>query len=96
MFPMKSFWIAAAMAGMMIGAAPAVASPAGGTPGISAPQDMRDGRRDDRRMDRRDDRRWGNNGRHHGWDRGRHNGWGNRWCHNVRRHHRWVRVCGRR
>jgi hypothetical protein len=26
----------------------------------------------------------------------RHTGWGARRCHNVRRHHRWVRVCTRR
>lgn len=26
----------------------------------------------------------------------RHTGWGARRCHNVRRHHRWVRVCNRR
>jgi len=26
----------------------------------------------------------------------RHAGWGARRCHNVRRHHRWVRVCHRR
>jgi len=25
----------------------------------------------------------------------RHTGWGARRCHNVKRHHRWVRVCGR-
>ena len=41
---MKRFLIAAAMAGMMMGAAPAVAAPAGNAPGIAAPQDMRDGR----------------------------------------------------
>jgi len=26
----------------------------------------------------------------------RHTGWGARRCHNVKRHHRWVRVCHRR
>jgi len=26
----------------------------------------------------------------------RHTGWGVRRCHNVKRHHRWVRVCTRR
>ncbi|WP_157082765.1 hypothetical protein [Sphingomonas asaccharolytica] len=26
----------------------------------------------------------------------RHAGWGARRCHNVRRHHRWVRVCHHR
>ena len=40
------------------------------------------------RSDRRG-RDWNN-----GW-RGNHYGWNNRRCHNERRHHRWVRVCGR-
>src|SRR3569623_1062755 len=105
---MKRIMIAAGLAAMLLGAAPAIAAPAGHAPGISAPQDSRMARRDDRRddrdrrmdrrddrrMDRRDDRRDWNRGRHYGWDRGRHHGWGNR-CHNARRHHRWVRICRR-
>ena len=65
--------------------------------------DQRDDR-GDRRMDRRDDRRgdrWDNGRRDNRQDRwnngrGHHWGWNSRRCHNERRHHRWVRVCGRR
>jgi hypothetical protein len=64
--------------------------------------DRRDDR-GDRRMDRRDDRRgdrWDNgrrDSRQDRWNNGRghHWGWNSRRCHNERRHHRWVRVCGR-
>ena len=107
---MKTFLIAAGLMTAMLGVTPAVAAPvAGNAPGIEAPQsrgDLRDDRRDDRgdrRMDRRDDRRgdrW-DNGRRDGpqdrWNNGRGNrwGWNARRCHNERRHHRWVRVCGR-
>lgn len=45
--------------------------------------DWNHGRRDGRQD------RW-NNGRGHRY------GWNARRCHNERRHHRWVRVCGRR
>lgn len=92
---MKTFLIAAGLMAAMLGAAPASAAPiAGNAPMMAAPApqmrgDRRDERRWDRREDRRDDRRW---------DR-RHDrrwGWNARRCHNVRRHHRWVRVCNRR
>ena len=94
---MKTFLIAAGLMAAMFGGAPAaVAAPVSGyAPGIEAPQ-SRDDRRDDRRGDRwdngrRDDRRGDR------WDNRRGNRWGgnNRRCHNERRHHRWVRVCGR-
>jgi hypothetical protein len=104
---MKSILIAAGMAAMLLGAAPAVAAPVAAAPGIEAPQDRNwDGRdnrgyRDDARVDRRGDRWRGDRNHWRGRDHDRRwNGnrrWNsNRWCHNVRRHHRWVRVCGRR
>lgn len=105
---MKKLLIAAGMAASMLFAAPALAAPVGhGALAISAPQDMRDhrgdDRRDDRRMDRRDDRRgdrgWNGRGDRRG-DRGwrgndRRYGWNARRCHNERRHGRWVRICRR-
>lgn len=103
---MKIMLIAAGMAAMLLGAAPASAAPVGAAPGIDAPQEWnggygrgyRDDARPERRGDRwRGDRRWRDNGRRNWGDNGRRRGWNNnRWCHNVRRHHRWVRVCGRR
>jgi len=93
---MKSILIAAGMAAMLLGVAPASAAPVAPTPGIVAPQDGRwnngdRDRRDDRRMDnRRGDRDWRGN---RGWRGNDRRGWNNRRCQNVRRHHRWVRVC---
>jgi hypothetical protein len=103
---MKTFLIAAGLMATMLGVTPAVAAPvAGNAPGIEAPQSRGDVRDDrgDRRMDRRDDRRgdrWDNgrrDNRQDRWNNGRGNrwGWNSRRCHNERRHHRWVRVCGR-
>ena len=94
---MKNLLIAAGMAATMLFAAPALAAPAPAGTGISAPQDMRDGQRNDRGD--RADRDRGDRGDRGNWNNNRGgNRWGgrNRWCHNVRRHHRWVRVCGRR
>ncbi|MEO5938624.1 MAG: hypothetical protein ABIQ43_06390 [Sphingomonas sp.] len=116
---MKRMLIAAGMAAMLLGAAPAVAAPVAS--GIEAPQDRNavtggygegyrddavvdrrgdrwrdnDRRRDGRWDNRRDNRDWRGNGRDDRNWRGRHRGWGNN-CKNVRRHHRWVRVCYRR
>lgn len=100
---MKTLLIAAGLMVAMIGGAPAaVAAPVGGSaPRVEAPQrDMRDGRRDDDRRgdrwgrgDRRGDRWGGRGGRGDRW--GGRGGWGRR-CHMERRHHRWIRVCGRR
>ena len=92
---MKSILIAAGMAAMLLGAAPAVAAPVAPAAGIEAPQDGRwngrDDRRDDRRWDnRRGDRNWRDR---RGWRGNDRRGWNNRRCENVRRHHRWVRVC---
>ncbi len=109
---MKTYLIAAGMAATMLFGVPALAAPvAGNGVSTSSPQDMRDGRANDRdnrdRADRdrdnrdnrdradRDNRDRGDRG---GWSNNndRRWGWNNRRCHNVRRHHRWVRVCGRR
>lgn len=85
---MKALLIAAGVMTAMLGAVPVSAAPVGGNaPAMAAPQ-HRDGYRDDRRGHDRGDR-WANRG-----DRR----WGNHRarCHNVRRNHRWVRVCDRR
>jgi hypothetical protein len=87
---MKSLLIAAGLATAMLGfAVPAAAQD------TRPRMDQRDRAsndsmaRNDDRSDRRHDSRWG--GRND-----RRSGWNNRRCHNVKRHHRWVRVCGRR
>lgn len=91
---MKILLIAASIATAIAGAAvPALAQDM--RPGMNQPNSNDDGRRDrgaenkmsrdDQRMSRGDDRN------------DRASGWNGRRCHNVRRHHRWVRVCnGRR
>ncbi|MES2095723.1 MAG: hypothetical protein V4459_03115 [Pseudomonadota bacterium] len=105
---MKKLLIAAGLAASLLMGAPAMAAPVSGTGIAAAPQDSRydrrDDRRDDRRADRRDDRRgdrrWDDRGdrRGNGWNgnNGRRYGWNGPRCQNVRRHHRWVRVCSRR
>jgi len=90
---MRPLLIAAGVAAMLLGAAPAVAAPMPLAPAMSAPQDGRWAGRDNRRFrdDARADRKV--------WMRKvRRNQERRRWsydrrCHNVRRHHRWVRVC---
>lgn len=97
---MKKLLIAATLAASLLMGAPAMAAPVSGTGVAAAPQDSRYDRRDDRRDDRRADRRWDNRGDRRGdrWNRnnGRRYGWNGPRCQNVRRHHRWVRVCSRR
>ncbi|QDZ07266.1 hypothetical protein FPZ24_07060 [Sphingomonas panacisoli] len=92
---MKRLLIAAGMAALLLGAAPAVASPQARdqvTGGYGQ------GYRDDARVERRD---WSRKvvrtqERRRDWDRRRHWNDNRRSCRNERRHHRWVRVCGRR
>jgi len=90
---MKTFLIAAGLMAALLGTAPASAAPvAGNAPALAAPapqHEMRRDRHDDRRWDRRHDRRWGDR-------RGNRWGWNARRCRMEHRHHRWVRVCGRR
>ena len=86
---MKSLLIAASLATAMLGiATPSVAQDM--RPGMSRTTTTTDQMRGDHRVDR-----------HRETTRTisrsvRHTGWGARRCHNVRRHHRWVRVCNRR
>ena len=84
---MKSLLIAASLATAMLGiATPAVAQDM--RPGMSRTNN--DQARSDRRVDRhRETTRTTSRSV-------RHTGWGARRCHNVKRHHRWVRVCNRR
>ena len=84
---MKSLLIAASLATAMLGiATPAVAQDM--RPGMSRTNN--DQARGDRRVDRhRETTRTTSRSV-------RHTGWGARRCHNVKRHHRWVRVCNRR
>ena len=95
---MKSLLIAASLATAMLAfAAPAQAQNT--RPGMNQSNANDEGRRDratdgamargDRQDDRRNDGRWNDRN-----DRG--SGWNGHRCHNVRRHHRWVRVCNRR
>ncbi len=95
---MKSLLIAASLATAMLAfATPVMAQDM--RPGMSQPNSNDQTRRDrttdgnmargDGRTDRRGDGRWSDNN-------DRRAGWNGRRCHNVRRHHRWVRVCNRR
>jgi hypothetical protein len=93
---MKGFLIAAGMAASLFIGAPALAAPVSGTGVATAPQESRWDRRDDRRSDRRADRRGDRRGDRWNGNNGRRYGWNSRRCYNVRRHHRWVRVCARR
>jgi Ni/Co efflux regulator RcnB len=89
---MKSLLIAASLATAMLGiATPAVAQNMRPEVTRTTTTDQTRGdRANDRRVDRRTEttRTTSRNVRH--------TGWGARRCHNVRRHHRWVRVCNRR
>lgn len=104
---MKSLLIAAGMMAAMFGAAPAMAAPVSPAATVEAPQPGQEMRSDrDRRVvtrtvrttrstnrgpgwnNRTDKRRYVRNQRRYGWNKMR--------CTNVRRHHRWVRVCTRR
>ena len=94
---MNNFLIAAGAMATMLGASPVLAAPVGGNaPGISALQaDNRADHRDAPRDDQRGDQRGHQNGKH--WDNGNDHGWrSHQRCHNVRRHHRWVRTCAPR
>jgi Ni/Co efflux regulator RcnB len=84
---MKSLLIAASLATAMLGiATPAFAQDM--RPGMS--RTSNDHARGDRRVDRRTETTRTTS------RSVRHTGWGARRCHNVKRHHRWVRVCNRR
>jgi hypothetical protein len=100
---MKKFLIAASIATAMLGFAPA-AMAQDMRPGMNQPntndgsrRDSANGRAagDNRQMDRGNNRRDGGNDRMNRGDN-RSGGWHSRDCHKVRRHHRWMRVCGRR
>jgi hypothetical protein len=98
---MKSLLIAAGMIAALFGAAPAMAAPVSTAAAIEAPppgQDVRSDRRD-RRVVTRTSRTTRSTNRGPGWNNGRTDrryGWNQKRCQNVRRHHRWVRVCTRR
>jgi Ni/Co efflux regulator RcnB len=84
---MKSLLIAASLATAMLGVAtPAFAQDM--RPGMSRTNN--DQARGDRRVDRRTEttRTTSRSVRHTGWSARR--------CHNVKRHHHWMRVCNRR
>ena len=92
---MKSLLIAASLATAMLGiATPAFAQDM--RPGMSRTtttdqaRSDRDRATNDRRVDRRTETTRTTS------RSVRHTGWGARRCHNVKRHHRWVRVCHRR
>ncbi len=90
---MKSLLIAASLATAMLGiATPAFAQDM--RPGMSrtttTDQTRGDRATNDRRVDRRTETTRTSS------RSVRHTGWGARRCHNVKRHHRWVRVCNRR
>jgi hypothetical protein len=100
---MKTFLIAASIATAMLGFASA-AMAQDMRPGMNQPgtrdgssRDNASGRMagDNRQMNRGNDRRDGGNDRMNRGDN-RSGGWHNRGCHKVRRHHRWMRVCGGR
>ncbi|HEX7848474.1 MAG TPA: hypothetical protein VF485_01960 [Sphingomonas sp.] len=85
---MKSLLIAAGLATAMLGiATPAFAQDM--RPGMSRTTTTDQVRRDGQ-VDRRTETTRTTN------HSVRHTGWGARRCHNVKRHHRWVRVCNRR
>ncbi|MES2095727.1 MAG: hypothetical protein V4459_03135 [Pseudomonadota bacterium] len=102
---MKRLLIAAGMMAAMFGAAPSMAAPVSPAAAVAAPQPGQEMRSDrDRRVTTtttrttQTDRRPGWNNR---TDNRRYVRNQRRWsskvrCTNVRRHHRWVRVCTRR
>lgn len=103
---MKRLLIAAGMMAAMFGAAPAMAAPAAPATTVEAPQPGQEMRSDrDRRVVTRTTRSTSSTNRGPGWNNRTDNRryvrnqrrWGSKVrCTNVRRHHRWVRVCTRR